>query len=299
MSKTVSLVLGCGGARGFAHIGAIEELLKRGYKINAVSGSSMGAAVGGIYAAGKLPEFKDWSKKLTKMETFRLVDFTFTSQGFIRGEKIFTVLKDIIGVKKIEDFDIPFTAVATDINSQEEVWLEKGDLFNVIRASCAIPTLLTPYKMGKRLLIDGGVLNPLPVEPVLRTKSDLLAVVNINASLPEKRKKVNTTVARAQNDAYMDKMVETMKRWLNMKPSVENNDETLGYFGLLNKSYDLMQDRMCQMSVIHYKPDIVINISRDSSNTYEFYRANDMIEEGRQACIHALEKAEQAQRLKN
>ena len=120
MAKTVSLVLGCGGARGFAHIGAIEELLKRGYKINAISGSSMGAAVGGIYAAGKLPEFKEWAEKLTKMETFRLVDFTFTSQGFIRGEKIFTVLKDIIGEKRIEDFDIPFTAVATDINKQEE-----------------------------------------------------------------------------------------------------------------------------------------------------------------------------------
>ncbi len=232
MGKTVSLVLGCGGARGFAHIGAIEELLKRGYKINAISGSSMGAAIGGIYAAGKLPEFKSWAQKLTKMETFRLVDFTFTSQGFIRGEKIFMVLKEIIGEQKIEDFDIPFTAVATDINKQEEVWLDKGELFSVIRASCAIPTLLTPSKLGNRLLIDGGVLNPLPVEPVLRTKSDLLIVVNINASLPIPEKKITQEIVHIESEAYMDKMVITMKKWLNIKPSVENNDETLGYFGL-------------------------------------------------------------------
>ncbi len=294
MKKTVSLVLGCGGARGFAHIGAIEELLKRGYKINAISGSSMGAAIGGIYAAGKLPEFTDWAKKLTKMETFRLVDFTFSAQGFIRGEKIFTVLKDIIGEKKIEDFSIPFTAVATDINKEEEVWLDKGELFSVIRASCAIPTLLTPSKLGNRLLIDGGVLNPLPIEPVLRTKSDLLVVVNINASLPStKIKKIKVEAVPTESDAYMDKMVMTMKSWLNIKPTVENNDETLGYFGLLNKSYDMMQDRMCQMSIIHHKPDYVVNISRDSSSVYEFYRANDMIEEGRIACIKALEKKEE------
>jgi NTE family protein len=292
MAKTVSLVLGCGGARGFAHIGAIEELLKRGYKINAISGSSMGAAVGGIYAAGKLTEFKEWAEKLTKMETFRLVDFTLTSQGFIRGEKIFTVLKEIIGERRIEDFDIPFTAVATDINKQEEVWLNKGELFSVIRASCAIPTLLTPKKLGNRLLIDGGVLNPLPVEPVLRTKSDLLVVVNINASIPSQAKVIRQEPITTESDAYMDKMVLTMKKWMNIKPTVEDNDETLGYFGLLNKSYDLMQDRMCLMSIIHHKPDYVVNISRDSSSTYEFYRAKDMIEEGRIACIKALEKPE-------
>lgn len=284
--------MGCGGARGFAHIGAIEELLKRGYKINAVSGSSMGAAVGGIYAAGKLQEFKTWAEKLTKMETFRLVDFTFTSQGFIRGEKIFTVLKEIIGERKIEDFDIPFTAVATDINKQEEVWLNKGELFSVIRASCAIPTLLTPSKLGNRLLIDGGVLNPLPIEPVLQTKSDLLIAVNINASIPPDEKMLKQEPSFLANDDYMDKMVVTMKKWLNIKPTAENNDETLGYFGLLNKTYDLMQDRMCLMSILYHKPDYVINISRQSSSTYEFYRAKDMIEQGRIACIKALENPE-------
>jgi len=246
MERKVSLVLGSGGARGFAHIGVIRELLKRGYKVKAISGSSMGAAVGGIFASGKLKDFEEWSRKLNKRDAFRLMDFTISSQGIIKGDRILSMLKEMIGEQNIEDLDIPFTAVATDIHKHEEVWLEKGDLFDVIRASSAIPTLITPSKIGDRILVNGGVLNPLPIEPVLRHKKNIIVAVNINAKVSEVKSSINGFHGEEKEDHrggedYRQKIIANVRSWLNMKSKpTKKSDETLGYLGLLNASYDLM-----------------------------------------------------------
>jgi NTE family protein len=165
--RTVSLALGSGGARGFAHIGVIEVLEREGFEIRNVSGSSMGALVGGIHCAGRMNDFRDWALTLNKLETFRLMDFTFSGQGMVKGQKVMETLKALLGEIRIEDFDKMYTAVAIDLLSKEEVWLQKGDLYEVIRASSAIPTFVTPYKLNGRILVDGGVLNPLPIEPLL------------------------------------------------------------------------------------------------------------------------------------
>lgn len=181
MSKKVALVLGSGGARGYAHIVVIDELQARGYEIGCIAGCSMGAVVGGIFAAGKLPEYREWTESLDYLDVLRLLDVSF-SLGAIRGERVFGRIQDIVGDVDIENLNIPFTAVATDLTNQQEIWFQEGCLHQAMRASAAIPSLFTPVIQGKRMLVDGGLLNPLPIVPVVSSHCDLIVAVNLNAT---------------------------------------------------------------------------------------------------------------------
>jgi NTE family protein len=181
MTKRVALVLGSGGARGYAHIGVIEELEARGYQIACIAGCSMGAVIGGIYAAGKLKEYRDWTQSLDYLDVLRLLDVSFRL-GAIRGEKVFGKIREIVGEVNIEDLSIPFTAVATDLTNQQEIWFQEGCLHQAMRASAAIPSLFTPVVQGKRMLVDGGLINPLPIVPVVSSHCDLIIAVNLNST---------------------------------------------------------------------------------------------------------------------
>jgi len=181
MKKRVALVLGSGGARGYAHIGVIEEIERRGYDIGCVAGCSMGAVVGGIYAAGKLNDYRDWIESLDYLDVLRLVDVSFRL-GAIRGEKVFGQIRKIVGEINIEDLRIPYTAVATDLTNQQEIWFQEGCLHQAMRASAAIPSLFTPVMQGNRMLVDGGILNPLPIVPVVSSHCDLIIAVNLNSA---------------------------------------------------------------------------------------------------------------------
>ena len=181
MKKRVALVLGSGGARGYAHIGVIEEIERRGYDIACVAGCSMGAVVGGIYAAGKLKEYRDWIESLDYLDVLRLVDVSFRL-GAIRGEKVFGRIRKIVGEINIEELRIPYTAVATDLTNQQEIWFQEGCLHQAMRASAAIPSLFTPVMQGNRMLVDGGILNPLPIVPVVSSHCDLIIAVNLNST---------------------------------------------------------------------------------------------------------------------
>ncbi|MGH8122387.1 MAG: patatin-like phospholipase family protein [Rudaea sp.] len=180
-SPTVSLVLGSGGARGYAHIGAIEELKAQGYDIRSVAGSSMGALVGGIYAAGKLDEYRDWARALQRLDVLRLLDWTFSGGGFIKGDRVIEQIKNLIGDIRIEDLPISYTAVAVDLYAQREVWFSRGPLFDAIRASIAIPTVFRPHHYEGRTLVDGGLLNPVPMTPTLRDRTDCTIAIDVNA----------------------------------------------------------------------------------------------------------------------
>src|SRR5690554_3069379 len=182
MTKSVALVLGSGGARGYAHIGVIEEIERRGYSIECIAGCSMGAVVGGIYAAGGLPAYRDWVSGLAYLDVLRLLDFGFGNLGAIRGERIFSRIHEIVGDVNIEDLRIPFTAVATDLTNQQEVWFQQGSLQQAMRASAAIPSLFSPVRQGSRVLVDGGLLNPLPIIPVVSAHCDLIMAVNLNSN---------------------------------------------------------------------------------------------------------------------
>jgi len=181
MKKRIALVLGSGGARGYAHIGVIEELERRGYNIACIAGCSMGAVVGGIYAAGKLPQYRAWIESLDYLDVLRLVDVSFRL-GAIRGEKVFGQIREIVGDINIEDLRIPYTAVATDLTNQQEIWFQEGNLHSAMRASAAIPSLFTPVIQGNRMLVDGGLLNPLPIVPVVSAHCDLIIAVNLNST---------------------------------------------------------------------------------------------------------------------
>tara|TARA_R110000796_G_scaffold252388_5_gene386524 strand:- start:9780 stop:10802 length:1023 start_codon:yes stop_codon:yes gene_type:complete len=182
MSQRVALVLGSGGARGYAHIGVIEEIERRGYTIDCIAGCSMGAVVGGIYAAGGLAAYREWVSGLAYLDVLRLLDVGFGNLGAIRGERVFGRIREIIGEVNIEDLSIPFTAVATDLTNQQEVWFQQGCLHQAMRASAAIPSLFSPVRQGGRVLVDGGLLNPLPIIPVVSAHCDLIMAVNLNAT---------------------------------------------------------------------------------------------------------------------
>jgi len=182
MEKNISLVLGSGGARGYAHIGVIEVLEDYGYEIQSIAGSSMGALIGGLYACGKLNTYKEWVLTLDVLDVLKLLDFTIGKISFIKGDKIFNIIADMIGEYNIEDLPIAFSAVATDLTTQKEVWLQRGSLSTAIRASIAIPTIFTPVEIKNKILVDGGILDPVPIGPTLSDMNDLTVAVNLNST---------------------------------------------------------------------------------------------------------------------
>lgn len=180
--KRVALALGSGGARGYAHIGVIEELQDRGYEIVGIAGSSMGALVGGLQAAGKLDQFAAWAKSLTQGAVLRLLDPSITAAGVLRAAKILDAVRDILGEVTIEDLPIPYTAVSTDLIAGKSVWLQRGPVDAAIRASIAIPGVIAPHLLDGRLLADGGILDPLPMAPIAAVNADLTIAVSLAGS---------------------------------------------------------------------------------------------------------------------
>ena len=180
VGKRVALVLGSGGARGYAHIGAIQVLTERGYEIVAVAGSSMGALVGGLHAAGKLPDYTDWVTSLTQRDVLRFLDVSLMSPGVLRLERVLARMTEYLDGVLIEDLPIPYTAVASDLGARREVWFTSGPLETAIRASIAIPAMIAPIMVNGRLLVDGGVLNPVPMEPVIGVDADFTLAVNLS-----------------------------------------------------------------------------------------------------------------------
>jgi NTE family protein len=284
MSKSVALVLSSGGARGVAHIGVIEGLLEEGYTISSISGSSMGAVVGGVYATGKLAEYKEWICNLDKIDVFRLMDFTFSTQGFVRGEKVFNEMKKFIDDRNIEDLDIPLSVIATDIVNKKEVVFKTGKLFTAIRASAAIPSVLKPSIIDGIELVDGGVFNPIPIAHVHRIKDDILVVSDVNANIISTMNQVTEKEKSKFNDL--------LEKWNTYFPS-EIKTKRLSSFDVFAHSVDLMQDRISNFILEHNKPDILVNISRHTTGTFEFYRSSELVKFGNQEIKKAIKNASQ------
>ncbi len=290
MKKKVALVLSGGGARGIAHIGAIEAIENQGFEIHSVAGTSMGALVGGVYALGKLDEFKHWLFSLDKMKVFRLVDFTFSSQGLVKGDKVLGTMRDFIQDENIENLNIKYLALATDIINKKEVVFNKGSIYEAIRASISIPTVLTPVKTKSGLLVDGGVLNNIPVNHVARTKNDILIAVDVNADIPELKPKLTEEEEKGEKELnlYQQKMAEFKNHLHKILPSKEK--EQLGYFKLLDGTINLMMDQASRIALETYPPDVLVNISRNTCSTFDFYKAEELVEIGRTAALQSLEK---------
>lgn len=279
---TVALVLGSGGARGNAHIGVIQILEEQGFDIISVSGCSMGAVVGGMYAAGKLPAFTEWVSGLSRFDVFRLVDMSLLSMGAIRGEKAYAILEDFLGDQLIEDLPIPYTAVATDLVKQQEVWFQSGHIMDAIRASVAVPGMIMPVTEKGRFLVDGGLLNPVPIMPVVPDQADLIISVNLNTNVKNVRpgQKLLLNSAKYGDDSILSgvnasKSQRSHLQWNKME--------------MLNQCFETMQATMAKYKMAGYEPDIEINIDRNACNFFELYRAKEMIEIGRHAALEVLQ----------
>jgi len=292
--KTVSLVLSSGGARGLAHVGVIEELENRGYEIAEIAGCSVGALVGGMYAAGKMAEFKDWICNLDRLDVFSLMDFTFSSRGFIRGEKVYNALKKVVKDCQIEDLSIPFSCNAVDYKSGKEYIFREGSLFAAIRASGSIPTVFQPVRHSRQEFIDGGVLNPIPISLITNHENRTLVVVEVNGpehfliSPPktDQRGKSYISIPSWLQD-YHRKMIQ----YFPEEQKVEK-PTSLSSFSIISRSFELLQDRFCELLIEKYPVDVTVRIARKQAGTLEFHRAAEMIEIGRNLAKTALDQLE-------
>jgi NTE family protein len=282
--SAVALALGTGGARGLAHIGAIEAIEAAGYRIVSVSGSSMGALIGGIHAAGKLDVYRDWVCALQKMDVLKLVDWTLSGAGLIKGERIIGVLRELIGDVEIEELPIPFTAVATDLDREREVWLSRGSLFDAIRASIAIPTIFRPHPFHGHRLVDGGLMNPLPVTPLLQSPSDYTVAINVNGP-PETLAASRAAVKQVERTGLRSRVADFVKRTIGSQTESEHEP---GWIDTLTQSLDLMQQNLSSFRLAADRPDLVVEVPRNASAVYEFYRASELIELGRERTERAL-----------
>lgn len=277
--KRIALVLGSGGARGLAHIGVIQRLEELGHEVVYISGCSMGALVGGIYAAGQLPAYAEWARKLERRDMFSLLDLAFGWKGLFKGDRLMGVLKELVGDHVIEDLPIGFTAVATDLNEQREIWLNRGSLFDAIRASIAIPTIFTPHPYQGRILVDGGLLNPIPIAPALNQDADMIIAVNLNAHSRQSRQRAAELAATPAREPSGKGGEEAAS---------EGDTEVPGILDVVTMSLDVMQNSIARMKLASYTPDIVIDVPRDACLFYEFYRAQEMIALGYERAGEAM-----------
>lgn len=292
--KTVSLVLSSGGARGLAHVGVIEELEKRGYEIIEIAGCSAGALVGGMYAAGKMSEFKEWICNLDRVDVFSLMDFTFSSRGFIKGEKVYSALKKVVPDCQIEDLPIQFSCNAVEVHSGKEYVFRKGSLYKAIRASGSIPSVFLPAKIEKNHFIDGGVLNPVPISLISDPAKSLVVVVDVNGL-------ENEFISPPKKDESGKQLI-TLPGWLKeyqskmrqFFPDEKKAESKTAYSSLelVTRSFDLLQDRFCELLLEKYPVDVKIKISRKQAGTLEFHRSAEMIEIGRLKAKEALDQLE-------
>lgn len=275
--KSVSLVLGSGGARGLAHIGVIHWLEEHNYRIQSISGCSMGALIGGIYAAGKLDEFEKWVRAITNLEIITLLDISWNKSGLVKGDKIINTLIDLVGDMKIEDLSIKYTAVAADVNEEKEIWINSGRLFDAIRASISLPMFFTPHYYKGAHLIDGGVLNPVPIAPTFSDNTDITLAVNLGGKLITNSNEID--INDHQKKKNIDGINEKINNYIQqLKNKIDLPQEIdWGAYEIANQAFDAMQSTIARQKLAAYPPDRSIEIARNACGILEFDRAEEMI----------------------
>ena len=283
--KSVSLVLGSGGARGLAHIGIIKWLEENDYKIESISGCSMGALVGGFYAAGRLNDYVEWLRDVDVLDMLKLLDFK-GSGGLVSGETLMAKMKEIMGEDiQIENLDLKFTAVTTDIDEEKEIWINKGSLLNAIRASISIPLFFTPHRYKGMLLVDGGVLNPVPIAPTFHDNTDLTIAVNLGADAIHGEKLLQNR--DEEKSSFSSKITKYLSK-ITLPDSIKNED---GMYVIANKSFETMQGTIARMKLATYPPDVEIDVPRNLCGTFDFNKADKIIEYGYNLCNETFQKS--------
>ena len=290
--RTVSLVLGSGGARGLAHIGVIHWLEENNFQIESISGCSMGALIGGVYAAGKLDDFERWVGAITKVDVVTLLDLSWGKTGLVKGDKIINTLIDLVGDQLIENLSVSYTAVASDVNSEKEVWINSGRLFDAIRASISLPLFFTPFNYKGVALIDGGVLNPVPIAPTFGDETDITIAVNLGGKIESKAEENDPeTTLEAASSPLQKKISLFIER---IQQSTKNTGALdWGVYDIANQAFDAMQSTIARQKLASYPPDHIIDIARNACGTLEFDRASEMMALGyekAQECLGQVSK---------
>lgn len=316
----VALALGGGGARGYAHIGVIQVLQERGYEIVGISGCSMGALIGGLHAAGQLPAYTDWVSALTQRDVLRLLDPSLKARGAIRGDKVMARVRDLLDGRRIEDLDVPFTAVATDLFNRKEVWFQQGPADAAIRASIALPSFIPPVMLNGRLLADGGLMNPIPITPLAALHADATVAVFL-AGEPEDhlgKAPVRESAEPRPVDEWRERFRrgaarvldrETTRRLAARFGSIRGSEDLgavdlpiadvtqaafgelprdLGFFDVLELSLDALQSVVNRYRLAGYPPDVLVTVPKNACRTLDFHRGAEMIELGRTLAEQAL-----------
>ena len=284
-SKNVALVLSSGGARGLAHIGAIEELESRGYTISSIAGCSMGALVGGVYAAGKLEEFREWMKTIDKKKMLELTDFSLSLNHLVKGKRIIDAIMEFVPDINIEDLPLPYCAVATDLKAGKEVVFTKGSLFEAIRASISIPSFYEPVQRDNMVLIDGGILNPIPLNRVKRHAGDIMVGVDVSG---------------CDYKSQWEEMHQLMTGWQKDSNSLKAkildkiipDDLEFNYFSLLARASSLMIRQNSILMTKLMKPDMLVDIQMNRYGIFDFDKSEKIIAIGRQKASQTLNKYE-------
>lgn len=283
--KNVALVLSSGGARGLAHIGAIEELEARGYHISSIAGCSMGALIAGVYAAGKIDEFREWMKTVTRRKMFELTDFSLSLNHIVKGKRIIEAIMEFVPDVAIEDLPIPYCAVATDLTAGKEVVFNKGSLFEAIRASISLPSFYEPVQRDGMILIDGGVINPIPLNRVKRQSGDILVGVDVSGhDYKSQWEEMRRLTEWQKNDKSLKAKI--------LDKLIPDNIE-FNYYTMLSRSSSLMIRQNSILMAKLMKPDVLVDIQMSRYGGFDYDKSEKIIAIGRQKTSLALNKYEQ------
>lgn len=328
MNKDVALVLSSGGPRGWAYIGAIEELISRGYNITSIAGTSIGSLVGGIYAAGKLEDLKEWLFTLNAWKVFNLMDLSISKNHIIKGDKVIGALKEIVPEVNIEDLRIPYRAIAADLYTGEEVVFDRGPLFDAIRASISIPSLFRPVKYAFRTLVDGGIVNTMPIDKVVRTDNDIVVAFDVNdIDVEAMRNAIIENSRQIEAERKTDRQLERETK--NVIEAIRHNETlTFGeklrlagsqsykvlshtfsdeqenrmeafesnYYSILSRTFSIMNHVLAREAAERFKPEILVKMPFDAFDEIgDYARAKEISEAGRQLMKDALDKYENNQ----
>ena len=282
MTKDVALVLSSGGARGLAHIGAIEELEAQGYRITSIAGCSMGALIGGVYAAGKLKEFREWMKTVDRRKMLELTDFSLSLNHIVKGSRILEAIMEFVPDMPIEDLPIPYCAVATDLKAGREVVFDKGSLFDAIRASISLPSFYEPVHRDDMILIDGGVTNPIPMNRVVRHEGDILVGIDVSGHDYKKQSEIQQELAEKR------KRSKSLSQQILNKLIPDNLE--FNYYTMLSRVSSLMIRQNSILMAQLMKPDVLVDIQMSRYGGFDYDKSEKLIAIGRQKTQQALSK---------
>jgi NTE family protein len=313
-----ALALGSGGARGYAHIGVIQVLEERGVEVVSIAGSSMGALVGGLFAAGKLDAYTEWVANLSQFDVLRLLDVSLTAPGVIRADKIFARVRAMLDGARIEDLPVPFTAVATDLLARRAVWFQQGPVDAAVRASSAMPGVFTPVMLNGRVLVDGGLMDPVPVGPTASVRADITIAVDLGGERSEAAEgaPARETAEERPVEEWADRFRRGAANLLDRDvvravlhrfggasdtgdddessadgAAVESLPADLSRFDVMYQSLEAMQSVLTRYRLAGDPPDVLVTVPKDACRSLDFHRASEMIAIGRELTIAALDRA--------